>query len=144
MASMFARDLQTPCLYSIKIVGLNTSQNIVKTPSITIHGHKLQRLNTWLLFQKKDAQIMQPLGVSLNRGVRDEVPLKKQVWGGCVCVCVWYLRWLLTKWTWTTHTHTHTHTLHRTRTRYLQSKISLAQLKSPGATMIMIIQISRE
>ena len=28
---------------------------------------------------------MQPLVVSLNRGVRDEVPLKKRM---CVCVCV--------------------------------------------------------
>jgi len=39
-------------LHSIKIAGLNTSQNIVKTPSITTYGHKLQRLNTWLLFSK--------------------------------------------------------------------------------------------
>jgi len=40
---------------------------------------------------------MQPLGVRLNREVRDEVSLKKGmewVGGGCV-----YLRWLITRWT---------------------------------------------
>jgi len=29
---------------------------------------------------------MHLLRVSLNRGVRDEVPLKKWMWGGCVYV----------------------------------------------------------
>ena len=35
---------------------------------------------------------MQPLGMSLKQRVSDEVPLKKRMWGGCVCVCVWYRR----------------------------------------------------